>query len=451
TFRAIAGHDYYRTKVKEIIYDDAPLESYRFGGLNPFRNVVSREFQLERDENLRHLYNRVARNGLCENEYTIFQLLSARTQMDCMDTWKYYHTLIADQELCRNSDQDYDALVYGFQQFVNLKRITLTPAAHGFIFRPLYRTPMIRAFPFGFNYPIPVGWVCSEGFHGAQGLAWPWNHDIQTYRLNRQQYRGFCVTLAALRTYLESPHRKNHPIEFCANASLLDSGLNPRMFDAPCIESTNLTVLLSQPGFRRLELTFTANLISLDDYKCYRSGVFRQALSLCRHLEYFSFTNTNFENPPAPLTLEDAVPLVDMFPVSSWPQLKHFGIAGWRVFGPHLIEFLRMLPESLESVELSRLTFVELSGDHASLLEAMRDQLDWKHRPPDRRPHARMIARKEPGVGIIVDKEVDRFLYENGPNPLGEKCTEGQCQDTVKKGFGIIKDFLDPLYERPYL
>jgi hypothetical protein len=32
-----------------------------------------------------------------------------------------------------------------------LKRVTITPSAHGHLFTPLYPTPIIRAFPKGFN------------------------------------------------------------------------------------------------------------------------------------------------------------------------------------------------------------------------------------------------------------------------------------------------------------
>ncbi|KZZ94446.1 F-box domain, cyclin-like protein [Ascosphaera apis ARSEF 7405] len=455
TFLAIAGHDYYRTKVKEIIYDDAIYNYEAVDRIYRVGEIINRDFQLSRSENLYRLYERAMKNGMRENNYTIFQLLSARTQMSFEETTKHYAQMIADQEVCRQGDHDFDALVWGFKQFVNLERITLTPAAHGFIFRPLYRTPMIRSFPFGFNYPIPVGWKPAQQFHRLPGMATAWNRDNRTYRQNLEMYRGFSITLAALRTYLESPFRRNHPIEFCADGLLLNLGLSPRVFDSPCTEADNFRFMLSQPGFRRLELTFTADLMDFDNFHCFRSGLFREALGHCRDLQYFSFTTTGFRDSSTmrhwgALTLQDTVPLDVLFPISSWPQLKHFGLSGWRVYGPHLVDFLRELPETVESIELSRLIFVEFSGTHSALLEAIRDRLDWKQRHPAKRPHLKMIFQQSPGIGIFVDKELDAFIYSDGPNPLGEVCPSQPYTDTIRRGFGIIKDLLDPLYERPY-
>jgi hypothetical protein len=42
--------------------------------------------------------------------------------------------------------------------FLALQRIVITPAAHGWIYNPLYETPMIREFPRGFNHYIPRTW-----------------------------------------------------------------------------------------------------------------------------------------------------------------------------------------------------------------------------------------------------------------------------------------------------
>jgi hypothetical protein len=62
------------------------------------------------------------------------------------------------QESVLLTHADIDALKYGITRFPALKRITITPATHGFLYTPLYETPMIRAFPYGFNYPIPRAW-----------------------------------------------------------------------------------------------------------------------------------------------------------------------------------------------------------------------------------------------------------------------------------------------------
>lgn len=44
------------------------------------------------------------------------------------------------------------------RRFLAVRTITITPAAHGRLFYPLFETPMIRAFPPGFIYPLQRGW-----------------------------------------------------------------------------------------------------------------------------------------------------------------------------------------------------------------------------------------------------------------------------------------------------
>ncbi|KAJ5360502.1 hypothetical protein N7517_009693 [Penicillium concentricum] len=52
-------------------------------------------------------------------------------------------------------NSDLRAFLDSVRQFPALKRVTITPPAHGHLFVPLHQTPMIRAFPKGFNYFIP--------------------------------------------------------------------------------------------------------------------------------------------------------------------------------------------------------------------------------------------------------------------------------------------------------
>jgi hypothetical protein len=89
-----------------------------------------------------------------------------------MDTWKsdprsilgwqescdLYTSLIQDQEQIIASNVDIDTFKYGLERFPALKRVTVTPSAQGMDHKPLYRTPMIRTFPPGFEYPRPNAW-----------------------------------------------------------------------------------------------------------------------------------------------------------------------------------------------------------------------------------------------------------------------------------------------------
>lgn len=80
------------------------------------------------------------------------------------------------------------------KQFPALKRVTITPAAHGHLFAPLYPTPMIRAFPKGFNYPIPRGWPVMPG-PKTPPYAYPW-HDID--EMHKEKYRAFHIVTRVL-------------------------------------------------------------------------------------------------------------------------------------------------------------------------------------------------------------------------------------------------------------
>lgn len=83
-------------------------------------------------------------------------------QPSMRDCWEHYRHLLQLQNEIISNNSDLDAFLYGVKQFPALKRVSITPAAHGHLFAPLYWTPMIRAFPKGFNYPIPYGWLYSR-------------------------------------------------------------------------------------------------------------------------------------------------------------------------------------------------------------------------------------------------------------------------------------------------
>lgn len=120
---------------------------------------------------------------------------------------------------------------------------------------------MIRAFPKGFNYPIPCGWLIRP-YPKAPPAAYPWNE----FEVLQEKYRGFRV---ATRLLAKEP---NH----------LPTGINCTIFDEPCEEYYNFTTVRRHPGFRRLDL---ALLIGGEDEKeldlCWRSllnGRLRRAL-----------------------------------------------------------------------------------------------------------------------------------------------------------------------------
>lgn len=74
--------------------------------------------------------------------------------------WAYYRELVPQQTEVLALNADVQVLKrYGLsgRHFLELRRIIITPATHGFLFNPS-ETPIIRAFPYSFNYPIPRIW-----------------------------------------------------------------------------------------------------------------------------------------------------------------------------------------------------------------------------------------------------------------------------------------------------
>lgn len=90
------------------------------------------------------------------------------------ECWQHYQHLRCQQKDALADNSDLHAFLYGIKQFPALKRVTITPAAHGYLFAPLYPTPMIRAFPKGFNYYIPWGWLFPK-VSSAPAIAYEWN------------------------------------------------------------------------------------------------------------------------------------------------------------------------------------------------------------------------------------------------------------------------------------
>ncbi|KAI5292412.1 hypothetical protein KEM52_006375 [Ascosphaera acerosa] len=448
-FNQIASHEYYRRRVKEIVYDDSQL--YDFEGERataPILEVHRYDFHIAQSRNVQDLVRRAEENGLTNSSHSVKQLLALECQLGPKQSWKYHMQEVKDQTMCIETAQDMAAFAYGLKQFINLERITLTAAAHGFLWRALYRTPMIRAMPFGLNRPIPRGWRGPPPMPHTMTLAWPWNSDAQMYRLVTRQYRGFCVILDGLRRHATETPDARCPAEFVVDCRLLKTGLNPRIFDNPCYEYQGFKHMISRPGFRHLDLTFTANLIDIDHLQSYRNGLFRAALSCATDLEYFAFTSV-LDNSEPWLNSDHYLPLDEMFPVDCWPRLKHFGLIGWHLEGSDLMDFLASMPPTVTTIELSSLHFVRHSGRHETLLESIRDNLDWYKRPPPAQPRLMMrLQGSIEGRAWCLDQEANDFVYRGGPNPFGSTPSgeHGMRVDTVMPGFGREIDLLDPLY-----
>ena len=170
-FRSIAQHETFRRQIVEIIWDDALLQPLPSGGtryqfdvapipwIPPWADCWDYEtfydnsmdtcplhFWQQCEKNLHYLevrkYRDIAdrpKNLACE------EMIAARLPL--LDSLDYYEELLREQDEVLSSSDDIEAFRYGLERFSALRKVTITPCAHGVLFTPLCETPMIRSFP----------------------------------------------------------------------------------------------------------------------------------------------------------------------------------------------------------------------------------------------------------------------------------------------------------------
>ncbi|CAI7587980.1 unnamed protein product [Penicillium pancosmium] len=460
-FRNIASHKKFRHSVTEVIWDEArlPRGPKRLDRSDEGHELLSdedepsnarewaehyhdyfREKIMERheydeesacpiwfkevcEENLRIIRSRkCADKDRPEHIACREQILAQPPLKQC---WKHYQHLLRQQKDVLAGDSDYEAFLFGVKQFPALKRVTITPAAHGYLFSPLYPTPMIRAFPKGFNYPIPYGWLLTGKDKPA--TAYAWNHYLEL----RARYRGFSTVMRVL------ANEPNSVSELVMTSSFLPTGINCTMFDEPCEEYDQFVKVLKNPGFRRLDISLLVGGEDESDLEpCWRSlrnGHLRHALSGATGLKEFRLHTTFDEDIHA----EEQYPLIslnEIVPVDKWSDLRHFELSGFVISEDDCISFLPTLSRSIRSIELSMMEFYEV-GDWYRMLKMIR----------------RMVFDNSLGGGssgygrvIWVEKEVENFIYYDGENPFKESAPL-----KLPYGTGTVKDLFDPYFERP--
>lgn len=488
-FRAIADHQVFRERVVEIIWDDArlkegptPRKSADYNSPN-YAADFHGDFDIgngdyyeqwpgysdedsDEDEGCPHWFARACRRNLSDLEVHQRNDVDrpdhvARTELaanfSMRRSWKYYRRLLRQQRDVLETDADDEAFSYGLQRFPALRRITITPAAHGMLFRPLYETPLIRAFPPSFNYPLPCTWPLDKPFQK------PW--DI-TPEIEKDKWRAFRIVtrmLAAVEDASEAEplrqqrQKKKKPgvTEIIVDVHQLHTGLNAHIFDEECTEQRDLATALARPNFRRLDLALAVGGFEQYGWRCFRSGCLRRTLAAAPGLEHVSLKIDAWEEPDSihyggPSSDHHFVPLRDIFPVGAWARLSHFGLSRFGVRQGDLLSLLGALPPTLRSVELSFLWFSE--GSWRDLVAGMRSELGWRERPADQRPRVAIglpDCLRRPRRGIWVDSPVEQFLYHHEPNPFG---VDGGHPSQVPRGWGgVVKDTFDPAYERPYV
>jgi hypothetical protein len=449
-FYAIAGHETFRKGIVEIVWDDARLV-YNIERTNeaihqlmesPSRERCPSWFSRACKKNIDDLASRKENDADRPDHVARTQQIDAQLPLNV--SWNYYQQLLRQQEDVLESGADIDALRHGLDRFPSLRRITITPAAHGFLFTPLYETPMIRAFPYGFNYPIPRGWPTPD-LGEVPYEAPPWDDEAE-----KRKWRGFSIVTREL------AKQDHHISELILDVNQLNTGLNCHVFDQPCEEYDNLALLLRRPGFCRIDLALLADGQEWEDWSSFRSGYLKLALGEARDLQHVSLRTQVDVNQFYEATLsgtsestEHFIPLRTILPIDKWQRLRHFGLSNFLVRQDDLISLLAALPASLRFVELSYLTFLGDGGNYRDLLADMRNTLGWRDRPANWRPMVTILVGIQHIVStraLCMDSEVNEFLYGDGTNPFGQA---GYGPDQPSYGRGIERDPFEPAHDRP--
>ncbi|RGP59209.1 hypothetical protein FSPOR_11502 [Fusarium sporotrichioides] len=136
----------------------------------------------------------------------------------------------------------------------------------------MYRTPIIRAFPAGFDYQLPETWPSFDNEKLIDVLPWvsegkggddPYQEvysDECMAEIYGAKWRGFRLAMRALAEYED-----HHITEFVIGGNEVQSGLNCQIFDQRCTEYDDFLTLLKRPGFRHLDLHLFTGLIEEDD------------------------------------------------------------------------------------------------------------------------------------------------------------------------------------------
>lgn len=217
--------------------------------------------------------------------------------------------------------------------------------------------------------------------------------------------------------------------------------LNCRMFDQPNDDYNHFGMIIGRPGFSRIDLALTVGRQHNGDWpRSFLTNLLRYALAAAKDLIHFSFS-TNVESsdfgvhPESDGSNDLWIPLRMFLPVTEWTNLRHFGLSRFMVTQSDVLAFLRILPPTLQSLELSYLFFKRTEGAFGDLLVDMRDQLGWRERAPVERP--RIIVKVDDcdqgyllGNPVDISGEVEDFVYRDGENPfnLPETYPDGRVR-----------------------
>lgn len=444
-FRAVANHPTFRQQVTEIIWDDSRFYSapVAWGDYTPYidRSKLQIDdeegcpiwFKKKCEENINWLFQRKREARDVDRPDHLARQRQVDAQLPLKECWEYYLKVLKDQQAVIESQGDEKALIYGLERFPHLKRVTVTPMAHGRTFSPLYETPTIRAFPYGFNYPIPRGWNTSstEGYVNEPLM---WSEAREAYK---ELWRGARIVLRILAT------TEDHNVsELVFDSKHWATGLNYLIFAKPCEEYNHFAAIMKRPGFHHLHLSLLAGNPEHYDSAGFNSGYLSQAVSLAKGMTHVYLTVALSE-------VDQPVSLKKILPVQQWPNLRHLGITKFNIDTSELIDLLRSTPPSLRSVELGSFQFPNGERLWSGLLERMRDELGWNKRDRSLRPAVKItmeMRHMHSGRFALLTDSVTNFLYDSGEDP-----THDEVLNRPAEGMATLHDLFEPEYTRPHV
>ncbi|KAF5592357.1 hypothetical protein FPCIR_5678 [Fusarium pseudocircinatum] len=268
-------------------------------------------------------------------------------------------------------------------------------------------------------------------------------HQLDNAMSYQDLYHGFRIVTKVL------AEEKHNVTELMFDAHQLNTGINHFALNRGTEEYKNFCDILKRPGFQKLHLSLLVGFYLAEEYEIYDERYLHDALYEATDMRHLSFHTDSATNRHSwTIDIHKYTSLFDVFPIDRWQQLTHFGLLNVLVAQTDLIAFLSKLPRTVQTVGF--LTFMEGDGHYISLMEDIRDKLDWKHRTLERR--VKIVAKifcylSYYGRYICVDKEVEEFVYNDGPQPF--QLRQRDNSSDVDPGTGVLKDLFNPAWERP--
>ncbi|KAJ4986266.1 hypothetical protein SVAN01_08201 [Stagonosporopsis vannaccii] len=472
---SILNNDRYRLQVQEIVWDDAQLDEYPVLDLFQERLISDQEkarvaledhlstlFQdrddhdadydsigvencIEEDGSLTHLGKIILLNS--EDQKSRDIIASHAASMSIEDSYALYEKLYQDEREIIKRGWDVAGLQRALTHFSNLRRITITSEVWRPWFPvPVYDTPFYRALPPGFRKPSVWPWIGSSHLGSVASCI----HDVPTRHLPAK-WRGYSIVMASL---------ARNPVpslqEFALDTGQESIGLPHEFFPLPKIDYANTIQALSTAPITKLQLSFSEHIAAHRGRNITARAstdfcVLQHVISTLPLLEHLDLKWTV-------LPLQAYAPFPNGFLQQYCPNLKVLALRYAKLTESWLYNSIIDL-KSLEIVILDKIV-LDVPEAHtatlcADIFSSLRDhyattslrgpKFTWINCLPDD-PTTDWMTRtcKQ---WIVVDDELNSFLYDSGDSPwnVGHSSVQPQM---LKDTAGWVMDGRDPSFRK---